>query len=131
MNNFDRVLHILQDDYWSLLTPEILKESATITRYKNYQFTIYPEPLGNPSFHVQYKDEWEIVLELFTFKILEVKFGKFKKGSYLPKKIYKEIIEALSRENSIKVLIWHYMLQIWNDNNPNYQVDVDTKIPKL
>lgn len=132
MNNFDITLKMLQEGCEYFEAMQLLQEeAATVARYDNYQFMIYPEPLGNPSFHVRYKDEWEVVLELLSFKILEVKHGKFKKGNYLPKKIMKEVYDILSKKNELNVLIYHYMTQVWNDNNPKYKVSMKTNIPIL
>lgn len=132
MNNFEITLKMLQEgvDYFQAM--ELLtEEAATVRREDNYQFMIYPEPLGNPSFHVRYKDEWEVVLELMSFKILENKKGKFKKGGVLPKKIMKDIFRILKEKNEINVLVWKYMLQTWNENNPKYEVSVKTKLPEI
>ena len=132
MNIYDIVLKQLQEGVNYFTAMELLKEeAATVAREDNYQFMIFPEPLGNPSFHVRYKDEWEVVLELFTFKILEVKFGKFKKGSYLPKKIMKTIFQVLNQKDEVGILTWHFFLKTWNANNPNYKVDITKKIPIL
>lgn len=128
-NNFEKVLLLLREgnDYFSSM--ELLtEEAATIANEDNFKFMVYPEPLGNPSFHVRYKDEWEVVLEMFSFKILESKFGPYKKGHILPKKITKRILSILTEKKQIGVLVWKYMLQVWNDNNPNYKIDVNKEI---
>jgi len=131
MDNFEVVLKMLKEgvDYFEAI--ELIKEeAATVARVENYQLMIYPEPLGNPSFHVKYKDEWEVVLEMFTFKILESKHGKFKKGNKLPKKIVDDIYAIILQKKNIGVITWKYMLQTWNDNNPKYPVDLKKNIPK-
>ena len=130
MNNFEITLKMLQEgvDYFQAM--ELLtEEAATVARENNYVFMIYPEPLCNPSFHVRYKDEWEVVLEILSFKILEVKHGKFKKGTYLPKKIMKDIYLALGKEIKNGLSNWFLILQLWNVNNNKYKVDIDKKIP--
>lgn len=132
MNIFDIVLKQLQEgvDYFTAM--ELLKEeAATVAREDNYQFMIFPEPLGNPSFHVRYKDEWEVVLEIMTFKILEVKFGRFKKGYTLPRKIVKDIIRILQMKDELCILNWYLLRKIWNLNNPKYPITVKKDIPIL
>jgi hypothetical protein len=132
MNIYDIVLKQLQEGVNYFTAMELLKEeAATVAREDNYQFMIFPEPLGNPSFHVQYKDEWEVVLEIMTFKILEVKYGKFKKGTILPKKIMKDILKILNSKDDLNILVWYYMRQTWNLNNPNYKIQVKQDIPIL
>lgn len=133
LNNFDIVLNMLLEgkDYFTSI--ELLnEEAATVARDDiGYQFMIYPEPLGNPSFHVKYKNEWEVVLSLKNFKILESKFGKFHKGTNLPNKIMNKIYEVLKEKNSLDVLVWHFMRYSWNINNPKYQIEVKKEIPIL
>lgn len=132
MNNFNIVCKMLKEgeDYFTSM--QLLHEEATtVVREDNFQFMIYPEPLGNPSFHVRYKDEWEVVLELLSFKILESKFGPYKKGTTLPSKIQKKIIEILKDKNELNVIVWEYLIHTWNLNNPRYIVNIKTKIPSL
>lgn len=130
MNNFDKALKLLQEGNNYFDSIELLsEEAATVARDDGFQFMIYPEPLGNPSFHVRYKDEWEVVLEMFSFKILESKFGPFRKGRFLPSKIKKKIMDILAQKNQLDVIIWKFALQTWNLNNPKYPVDMKTEIP--
>jgi hypothetical protein len=131
MNNFEIVLKMLNEGKNYFECMELLREeAATVARDDGYSFMIYPEPLGNPSFHVRFKDEWEVVLEIFTFKILESKFGKFKKGSKLPNRITKDIIHILNKRKQIGALTWSFLLQTWNENNPQYELNVHTPIPE-
>ena len=129
MNNFEIALKMLREgkDYFECIDL-LTEEAATVARDGGYQFMIYPEPLGNPSFHVRYKDEWEVVLEMVSFKILESKFGPYRKGQVLPSKIRKKIYSVLSEKNAVNILVWQYMIHTWNLNNPKYQVDINTKL---
>lgn len=131
MNNIDISLKMIQEginyfDAISLLNEEM----STVGRSEdgNYKLMIYPEPLGKPSFHVKFKNEWEVVISISDGTILERKFGKYQKGESLPSWIQKEITHILTTYVG-KSDRWEHLLITWNDNNPNYQIPLTTKIP--
>ena len=107
-----------------------LKEMATVRRENGYKITIFPEPLGNPSFHLYYKNEWEVVLTIKDFTILEVKtkLSIFKKNGQLPNYIKKDLLEILNHLHG-KLTTWEFLVLTWNVNNPNYEIDLNTEIP--
>jgi hypothetical protein len=108
-----------------------LQEMSTIGVYDNHKITVYEEPFANPSFHVRYKDEWEVILQIKDFEILEKKFGKYEKGTHLPKKEIKELVNYLQQNNKFlkNNTNWEYLITTWNTNNPRYEVSIDFKIP--
>ena len=118
---FEQIKLMLREDI-------ILEFLSMISSDNGYLIYIYPEPYGNPSFHVKFKNEWEVVLQIKDFVILETKFGKYAKGTRLPKWIEKDIKLILNKFQG-KVTKWEFMLMTWNSNNPNYQVDLTTSIP--
>ncbi len=99
--------------------------------FGEYEVRIYPEESGNPSFHLLYKNEWEYVLEIETFKVLEMKINKLKlkKVEYLSKNILKILIKFLS-EIEGNTSNWEFLLKTWNSNNPKYKVNIDLELPK-
>lgn len=105
-----------------------LLEMSKIGSYDNHLIYIYPESLGNPSFHLKYKDEWEVILQIKDLSILEVKKGDFKKGDQLLNKERKALIDYLNTSigNMTK---WEYLLHTWNSNNEQYEIPTDTPIP--
>lgn len=109
----------------------ILKEMATVVRHNGYKITIYPEPQGNPSFHLSYNNEWEVVLQIKDLSILEnkVKTSNFKKNQQLPNNIKKELLEMLNTFRG-KLTSWEFLLITWNANNPEYEVDLNLPIPE-
>jgi hypothetical protein len=107
---------------------EPLNEMATIGTYDNHKVTIYNEPLGNPSFHLTYKNDWEVVLQIKDFKILEVKQGSFVKGDYLPRKELNSLKQFLMRKSG-KQNIWYNLLIGWNILNDKYQISSELDIP--
>lgn len=110
-------------------TLKILTEEATLfSSDDGYRFMIFPEPLGNPSFHLRYKTHWEVVLQIKDFMILEVKFGDFKKNTMLPKTILKRVTKILKEEDD-GMTKWELLLRLWNNNNANYKVKLSTKLP--
>lgn len=114
-----------------LLTEEVkrtLSEEATVFSKDGYRFMIFPEPLGNPSFHLRYKDDWEVVLQIKDFMILENKFGFFKKNTFLPNSVIKQIKSILNEEED-EMTKWELLLQLWNNNNPSHKVNVKSYLP--
>ncbi len=106
------------------------EEESPIARERGYKISIYEESLGNPSFHVRYKNEYEVVLQIKDFKILEVKFGNYKKNEFLPNKIMKEIKEILLMIlDDGKTTNWKFMIITWNKNNSKHKLPFDTKMP--
>lgn len=113
-----------------------LKEMARVGSFnskgdevdKGIDVRIYPENLGNPSFHLFNKNNWLYILEIKTFKILEIKDNglNLNKGDYLPNSIVKPLIKFLSNNNYDN---WYFLLKTWNANNPNYKISLNTKIP--
>jgi hypothetical protein len=83
--------------------PKLLIEMARIGDMGNYSFWVYTEPLGNPSFHLKFKKDFEIVLQMKDFKILEVKFNntpmRLEKNEHPPQPIIKMIKKFLAAKN--------------------------------
>jgi hypothetical protein len=84
--------------------PQPLVEMATIGLYVGYKFMVYTEPLKNPSFHVRFKNDFELVLQIRDLKILEIKFNnthnKFKKNDLPPGDILTDIKTFLGLQNT-------------------------------
>lgn len=106
----------------------LLEEYSGIVRDEGFRIYVYPESYKNPSFHVIYNKEWEVVLQIKDFVILEVKYGNFKKGERLPLKIEKQIKSILQKQK-YDIMLWKFLLMTWNANNENYEVDINTEIP--
>jgi len=83
----------------------LLQEMAKVGNKDGYIFRVYKEPFGNPSFHLEYKNDFEIVLQIKDLKILEIKFNnshfKFKKNENIPGEIKKVVLDFLDEINSI------------------------------
>lgn len=112
---------------------ELLIEMSTVGYLdvaKNYKVIVYTEPLGNPSFHLKYKNQWEIVLKLSDLSILEVKKGKFEKGQLLPTKISKDLKIFLNSIYKSDVTYWDQLLFLWNANNEKFPISLNRKLPK-
>jgi hypothetical protein len=109
----------------------VLKEMSTVVRHEGYRITIYPEPQGNPSFHLIFKNEWEVVLQIKDFSILENKTRNpiFQKNKQLPSYIKKDLIDILSQIRG-KFTTWDFLITTWNSNNPDYEVDINLPIPE-
>jgi hypothetical protein len=64
---------------------------------------VYNEPLMNPSFHVHRRGEFEVVVQISSMKILEIKFNdsrlSFSKGSRLPKQLESELYDFFAKKN--------------------------------
>jgi len=86
-----------------------------------------------PSFAVQYKNEYEVVLQIKDFKIIEWKYNK-RNLKKVPRKHMKAIIEFLGQQFPPFIEIdcsnWKWLLANWNTCNEKYRIDVNTKIPK-
>jgi len=122
MSNVKKALDILNNN--------LLIEMATLGTYDNHKVTLYTEPYGNPSFHLNYKNEWEVVLEIEGFEILEVKKGKFKKGEIIPNKEMKALLNwfELTSKDSSKLTNWESLIFSWNTLNPKYKIHPDLTI---
>jgi len=113
----------------NMITEEMAKVYRNDTT--GYEIRIYTEPLGNPSFHVLYKDVWEVVLQIKDLKVLEIKHGKlFKKGEFLPVNIKKDIINILNEYRKGRLTYWDFLLITWNAINEKFPVDESMRIPK-
>jgi len=83
------------------------------TKLGDLEVRIYPEPLGNPSFHLLNKDQkYELVLQIKDLKVIEVK-GKtsFKKNQCMPDSFMKEFVSWLREENEFATSItnWKFL----------------------
>lgn len=112
---------------------EILTEMATIGELRgNVKISIYPEPLGSASFHIKTTD-WEIVVGIKDFSVLEVKYGKapFKKKDKISGELKKKLIEFFNDTMEDGRTYWNFLLLTWNANNSKYKISIDTKNPEL
>jgi hypothetical protein len=98
-------------------------EMARVGDIGPYSIWIYHEPLKNPSFHLRYKNDFEIVLQMKNLTILEIKFNNthnsFEKGKLPPKNILKLIKEFLKLSNAKNNDVTNYQAMniIWNSLN--------------
>jgi hypothetical protein len=107
---------------------QLLIEMATVVSKFGFTFRVYTEPQGNPSFHIEYKNEWEVVLQISDFRILESKYGDFKKGEQLPNKV-KKILKGILSLKKEDITYWKVLLILWNALNEKYLIDTKTKFP--
>lgn len=107
---------------------ERLRMMAKIGTYDNHLVYIFLQPGQQPSFNVQYQDEWEVVLNLFDFSILEVKHGPFIEGSQLPDRERMALLAFLSFERD-RINNWEFLILTWNMNNEDSPVPMDTPLP--
>jgi len=100
-----------------------LNEMATVVsaRGGKFKISIYPEPQGNPSFHVTTPD-YEVVLRISDMEILEWKFGKKNKFTSDEKKFLKELLNQKSKD--LNTPNWKFLIATWNANNEKYQIDM-------
>lgn len=114
---------------------EYVKEMATVGRFdKNakdvkpnglYTIRIYSEPLGNPTFHLEKINQFEIVLQIKNLKIVETKWV----GKEPNKQDFKTIIDWFIKTNDkFNVTNWEFMKTLWNNENPKFEIDY--KMPK-
>ena len=81
-----------------------MNEIATIGSEKGYKYTVHREPLKNPSFHLHYKNDFVLALQIKDLTILEVisvnksKY-EFKKGGELSGEIRKKVDKFLQEKN--------------------------------
>lgn len=115
---------------FDILIEQVLNEGmAPIYREENYKIAVFYEPLGNPSFHVFYRNDWHLSISIKDFSILEVKSGDFKKGNQLPTKIKKDIINILNKDMDEDITVWKYLILTWNVVNLKYTISTKTQIP--
>jgi hypothetical protein len=110
-NNIPEALRILQ-----------LNEMATIGNFDGYKVTVHHENLRNPSFHLWYKNEWQVVIQMKDFSILEKKNSPFEKGSQLPSHIKKSLINFF-KQDTYGDINWKVMIINWNGENPEATID--------
>lgn len=110
---------------------ELLNEMATVGSIakNNTKYSIYPELQGNPSFHISATD-FEVVLQIVDFLVLEWKRGKAKVKGEFPADDMKIFYRWARSENELGVSNWLFLLQTWNTNNPKYRVGLDTSLPE-
>lgn len=113
-----------------------LEEMSAIGTYNNnYEVYVYKEPLGNPSFHFSKGKDWEFVLLIKDFSILEVKKSNtkmpYKKGAYIPKSYTNDLVEFFNRVGDTGITNWEYLIDTWNRNNVAYKINVKTPIPQI
>ena len=106
-----------------------LLEMARIGEYDNHLVYLYPEPQKNPSFHIQYKKEWEVVLQIKDLAVLEQKTSPFPKGAQLPSAERKALL-AFFHSPYGKITTWEFILMTWGTNNPKRPVDLNLPIPE-
>jgi hypothetical protein len=95
---------------------------------KNTKYTIFPEPLGNPSFHLSTND-FEVVLRIKDLSILEWKRGKLKVKGRIPSDDVKRFLEW-AKDDSVGINNWKFLIRTWNENNPKYRIDWNIPLPK-
>lgn len=105
-----------------------LEEMARLGTEDGYDFRVYTEPLGNPSFHILGAD-FEIVVTIRDLKILEVKKPskskhKFKKGEPLAGALLKSTLSLMSKKvPHTEMTRKQFLIVTWNENNPQYVID--------
>ncbi len=105
---------------------DYLREETTIGYNKNYKISIYPEPLGNPSFHIRYENgDNEQVFQIKDFKLLEPKRSKIAFSLKETKEWLKE-----ESDNFPTLTNWQVLLKQWNLNNIKYQIPENLEIPE-
>lgn len=113
---------------------EMAKVGSFSTSKANIEIFLYHESLKNPSFHIFKKGEWEFVLEIKTFRILEVKKKSkempYKKGDMLPKFLLKDLISFFKQIDDGEVK-WKFLIRTWNSNNPESKISINTPIPDI
>ena len=119
-------------DFLGKLTEEVLElnEMATVGSIpkNNTKYTIYPEPLGNPSFHIS-TTNFEVVLQIRDLLILEWKKGKSKVKGRIPSDDKKQFFKW-ARSETDGINNWMFLLRTWNENNPRYRIGLDTPLPE-
>ena len=109
---------------------EFVQEMSTVDRFdKNaesirpeglYTVRTYAEPLGNPSFHFEKTECFEVVMQIKDLKTIEVKWEK--------KPINKQDLKILLKwfnniDEEMNITNWDYMRKTWNKENPQYVVN--------
>lgn len=103
-------------------------------KYENQivDMRVYPEPQKNPSFHLIWGQNYEVVLEIRTLKILEwKKKPKNYKGNYLPYSFLKAIINFLRKPHKeLKTITnWEFLCLTWKENNPTLKKQLELEMP--
>lgn len=105
-----------------------LEEMARLGVEDGYDYRLYSEPLGNPSFHIKSK-EFEIVVTIKDLTILEVKPAekskfKFTKGKKLTGDILKKTLALMGRKvPHTAMTVKQFLVITWNANNPKTQIE--------
>jgi len=118
--NINEVKLLLREDI-------LVEEMSRIFSKDGFVVYVYNESYSNPSFHVLYKHDFEVVLQIKDLYILEVKFGNFKKGTQLPN-LYRKSLKNILLEEQDGISKWKFLLMTWNANN-DYKYHVDINIP--
>lgn len=106
------------------LSESVDVEMARLGDLGQYSFWVYNEPLGNPSFHVRHKTDFEVVLQLKDLKVLEVKYNQsryvFKKKQHPPKEVMGVVSKFLGQQNvtSPKLTNREALDLLWDALNP-------------
>ena len=119
-----------KEEFINKMTEEMLLEVATVgsLSVKNTKYKIYPEPLGNPSFHISTTD-FEVVLQISDLRVLEWNRGKSKVKGGIPSDDIKRFFKwARSEKDGLNN--WEFLLRTWNENNPRYRISLDTQLPE-
>ena len=102
-------------------------EMAQITSEGALSVWVYTEPLGNPSFHLRRKGEYEVSLQIKDFNILQWKANS-KNLKEVPSADKKKMISMLNQEEE-GVSYWKQLLIAWNVLNYKYKISLQTRIP--
>lgn len=105
---------------------ELLNEMARVGTFGKFEIRIYPEPLGNPSFHLIKRDEYEVVLQIKDYRILEWKFNK-KNIKDIPNSDLWDVKSYLGSSHELGITNWQYLIATWNSNNPKFKIELPKK----
>ena len=112
-----------------------LNEMARVGTFNNYDIRIYPENLGLATFHLSKGTEWEIVLAIKDFTIIEIKQNskkeKFVKKGSISISLQKQLVEFFKNTNSLGTTNWSFLLYTWNMNNPKYLISSTLSLPEV
>lgn len=114
-----------------MLNKKNLYEMARICFFHNneYEIRIYPEKQKEPSFHLLKGNNWEAVIRMSDFTILEPKkpLSNDLKGKsisvLLNSKERKELRDKLLSSMKINnISCWKFIILTWNANNPDKEI---------